>query len=40
VGDRKQVTGAGDARNRTANAVERTVPFAFLRNTSTNVVSD
>ena len=26
----KQVTGAGDAGNRTANAVERTVPFAFL----------
>jgi hypothetical protein len=26
----KQVTGAGDACNRTAKAVERTVPFAFL----------
>ncbi|HEX6526210.1 MAG TPA: transposase [Streptosporangiaceae bacterium] len=26
----KQVTGAGDACNRTAAAVERTVPFAFL----------
>jgi len=26
----KQVTGAGDACNRTARAVERTVPFAFL----------
>ena len=26
----KQVTGEGDARNRTARAVERTVPFAFL----------
>jgi hypothetical protein len=26
----KQVTGAGDACNRTAGAVERTVPFAFL----------
>ncbi len=26
----KQVTGAGDACNRTAKAVERAVPFAFL----------
>jgi hypothetical protein len=26
----KQVTGAGDACNRTIRAVERTVPFAFL----------
>jgi DDE superfamily endonuclease len=26
----KQLTGAGDACNRTQNAVERTVPFAFL----------
>jgi hypothetical protein len=26
----KQLTGAGDACNRTARAVERTVPFAFL----------
>jgi hypothetical protein len=26
----KQLTGAGDACNRTAKAVERTVPFAFL----------
>lgn len=26
----KQVLGAGDASNRTKNAVERTVPFAFL----------
>jgi hypothetical protein len=26
----KQLTGAGDACNRTPKAVERTVPFAFL----------
>ena len=26
----KQITGAGDARNRTQRAVERAVPFAFL----------
>ena len=28
--DAKQITGAGQARNRVAKAVERTVPFALL----------
>jgi hypothetical protein len=33
----KQETGAGDACNRTARAVERTVPFAFLVQTLTAI---
>ena len=33
--DAKQLTGVGQARNRTRNAVERTVPFGFLCQTLT-----
>jgi hypothetical protein len=30
IADAKQITGVGEARNRTAKAVERTVPFGLI----------